>query len=67
MMIEPPIDELVQKAHGRYALVLSVSKRARQLIDGSMPLVEAVHKKPITVAIDELYHDKLDIVEATEI
>lgn len=63
MMIEPPIDELVKKTGGRYALVLAVSKRARQLNDGALPLVEATNKKPITIAVDELYKNKIEIVK----
>lgn len=62
MMIEPPIDELVKKTHGRYALVLAVSKRARQLNDGALPLVDGTNKKAITVAVDELYKNKIEIV-----
>ena len=45
--------------NSRYSLVLAASKRARQIIAGSEPLVEgAAGKKPLSVAIDELYKGK---------
>ena len=54
----------------RYSIVIAASKRARQLIDGAEPLVEgAAGKKPLSIAIDELYHQKVKILpeeEATE-
>ena len=31
MMIEPPIDKLIKKAECRYALVMGVANRAKQL------------------------------------
>ena len=45
--------------NSRYSLVLAASKRARQIIAGSKPMVEgAAGKKPLSVAIDELYKGK---------
>ena len=49
--------------NSRYSLVLATSKRARQLIAGSKPLVEgAAGKKPLAIAIDELYKGKVKIL-----
>ena len=49
--------------NSRYSIVLATSKRARQLIDGEMPLVD-VHggEKPLTIAIDELNQGKIKII-----
>ena len=53
-----PLDELIEKAGCRYMLVTAVSQRARQWqsdpdkLDG---------RKPVSVAVDELYHDKLNL------
>ena len=49
--------------HSRYSIVLATSKRARQLIDGEMPLVD-VHggEKPLSIAIDELNQGKIKII-----
>lgn len=54
--------------NSRYSIVLATAKRARQLIDGDMPLVNAkAGTKPLSVAIDELNNSKIKIVaEDTE-
>ena len=50
---EPPV------VNSRYSIVLATSKRARQIIGGDTPLVPYVSgKKPLSVAIDELYQGK---------
>ncbi len=54
----------------RYSIVIAASKRARQLIDGAEPMVAgAAGKKPLSIAIDELYQQKVKVLpeeEATE-
>ena len=53
--------------NSRYSLVLAASKRARQIIAGSKPMVEgAAGKKPLSVAIDELYKGKVKILAPEE-
>ena len=78
-MIHPSYSELIEAinannedddntmlVNSRYSLVLATSKRARQLIAGAEPLVEgAAGKKPLSVAIDELYQGKVKILEDT--
>ena len=42
---------------------MATSKRARQLIDGEMPLVKAKKgEKPLSIAIQEMNEGKLTIV-----
>ncbi len=54
---EPPV------VNSRYSIVLATSKRARQIIGGDAPLVPYVSgKKPLSVAIDELYQGKVKIM-----
>ncbi len=79
-MIHPSYSELIQAINNnaeeddntmmlnsRYSLVLATSKRARQLIAGAEPLVPgAAGKKPLSVAIDELYKGEVKIVAASE-
>jgi len=49
--------------NSRYSIVLATSKRARQIIDGSNPLVPAKPgEKPLSIAIDELNSEKLKIL-----
>ncbi|MBO6115380.1 MAG: DNA-directed RNA polymerase subunit omega [Lachnospiraceae bacterium] len=46
----------------RYSIVMATSKRARQIIAGDEPLVEADDKKPLSIAVEELYKGKVKIV-----
>ena len=49
--------------NSRYSIVMATSKRARQLIDGEMPLVKARKgEKPLSIAIQEMNEGKLTIV-----
>ena len=55
--IEPGEQPVVQS---RYSIVIAASRRARQLIAG------AAGKKPLSIAIDELYHQKVKILPEEE-
>ena len=60
-------DDTTMSVNSRYSLVLATSKRARQLIAGAKPLVEgAAGKKPLSIAIDELYTGKVKILAPEE-
>ena len=49
--------------NSRYSIVMATAKRAREIIDGSMPLVGAkVGEKPLSIAIDELNSGKIKII-----
>ena len=49
--------------NSRYSIVMATAKRAREIIDGSMPLVDTKPgEKPLSIAIDELYHGKVKIL-----
>lgn len=53
--------------NSRYSIVLATAKRARQLIDGSQPLVDGSYPKPLSVAIEELSTSAIKIdTEASE-
>ncbi|MBU3840524.1 MAG: DNA-directed RNA polymerase subunit omega [Candidatus Ruminococcus intestinipullorum] len=54
--------------NSRYSIVMATSKRARQLIDGDIPLVNIkAGEKPLSVAIEELNEGRLKILaENTE-
>lgn len=46
----------------RYSIVLATAKRARDLIDGDIPLVPSKDsEKPLSVAIEELNNGKMKI------
>jgi DNA-directed RNA polymerase subunit omega len=48
--------------NSRYSIVIATAKRARQIIDGAEPLIEVESKKPLSIAIEELYESKVKIV-----
>ena len=49
--------------NSRYSVVLATAKRARQIIAGDEPLVNAKEgEKPLSVAIDEMNAGQLKIV-----
>ena len=54
MMTEPPIGELLEKVDCRYTLAVEASKRAREIIDGSLPLIDTKETKPLSIAIEEI-------------
>ena len=62
-MIYPQLTELVKKTGSRYGLVIAAAKRARQISSGSEPLVKCKSNKSVTIAINEIMQDALDITE----
>jgi len=48
--------------NSRYSIVIATARRARQIIDGSMPLVNVTYPKPLSIAVEELYRSKVKIV-----
>ncbi len=57
--VEPGEQPVVQS---RYSIVMATSKRARQIIAGDEPLVKDDGKKPLSIAVEELYSGKVKIV-----
>jgi DNA-directed RNA polymerase subunit omega len=57
--VEPGEQKVV---NSRYSIVLATAKRARQIIDGREPLVNAKCQKPLSIAVQELYESKVKIV-----
>jgi DNA-directed RNA polymerase subunit omega len=54
MMNQPPMDVLREVVDSRYTLVVLAAKRARQLLEGAPPQVEANSEKPVTLALQEI-------------
>lgn len=61
-MIEPPIDKLIKKAPCRYALVLGITKRAKDLQDMEAETLENANVKAVSYAAKEIYEDKIKII-----
>ena len=61
--VEPGEQPVVQS---RYSIVIASAKRARQLIAGDEATVPSVGRKPLSVAIEELYKSNVKILPEEE-
>ncbi|MGL4990399.1 MAG: DNA-directed RNA polymerase subunit omega [Sarcina sp.] len=53
-MINPSIVELLKKVDNRYSLVITSSKRARQIIEGAERFSTVESNKPLSIAVREI-------------
>ena len=58
-MINPPINELLEKVDNKYVLAMLVAKRSRQLYDNDRPLIREKYVNLITTAVEEVYEDRI--------
>ncbi|CRZ34237.1 DNA-directed RNA polymerase subunit omega [Herbinix hemicellulosilytica] len=61
--VEPGEDPIVTS---RYSIVIATAKRAKQLINGSKPLIETDSRKPLSIAIEEMNQGKVKIIADNE-
>ena len=63
-MLYPPVGELADKTGSRYQLVNLVAYRARKIANEQKEngTEDNGEKKPVTIAIEEVYSGKLNIV-----
>lgn len=54
-MINPSIVELLEKVDNRYSLVITSSKRARQIIDKKETFATVESNKPLSIAVKEIH------------
>lgn len=66
MMVKPTVNELLEHAENRFALVIGASKRARQLADGEERLTDVQDESPVTVAANEINEGKVVIISENE-
>ena len=59
-MAFPSLEHAVNKVSNRYMLVVLSAKRARQINRGAQPRVESRHKKPTSVALEEIAAAKVE-------
>ena len=51
----------------RYSIVIATATRARQIIAGDEPMIaKAYNKKPLSIAVEELYEQKVKILPEDE-
>ena len=65
MIVKPTVKELLNHAENRYALVIAVSKRAREIAKNEKNMDE--EKKPVTIAANELAEEKVIVVDKNKI
>lgn len=56
------VDKLIDMVDSRYSLVTIISKRARQIIDGSDILIRTPTNKPVGIAIEEFYDKQYEAI-----
>lgn len=61
-----PVEELVDRIGNRYALVVAVAKRARQLKDGARPFVDLETNNPTTIALHEIAAGYVQLAQPSE-
>ncbi|GMQ97507.1 MAG: hypothetical protein BMS9Abin17_0004 [Acidimicrobiia bacterium] len=77
MMLEPPIGVIVEKTGTRFGLIVLSARRARQInayfnelgagIGGYVPpQVHSLSRKPLSIALEEIYEDKVVIAPVEE-
>lgn len=63
MIVKPTVNELLNHAENRFALVIATSKRARQIANGDKRLTNVVEESPVTLAANEINEGKIEIIE----
>ena len=58
-MAFPSLEKSLNEVSNRYLLVVLASKRARQINRGGAPRVDSKHKKPTSVALEEIASAKV--------
>jgi DNA-directed RNA polymerase subunit omega len=66
MMIRPPLESLLDKIENKYALVVTVAKRARVLKEGQLPMVDVASSNPVTVSLEEIAAGKIRMDRSKE-
>ena len=61
MMLYPNIADLTEKVGSRYQLVNLVAKRAREISLDAEEKQLPLEKKPVSIAVEEVYTGKLTI------
>jgi DNA-directed RNA polymerase subunit omega len=64
-MIDPSVDDLLEKYDSRFSLIISTSQRARQLIDGAESLYDKNDLKPVSIAVKEISDDLIKYKKPT--
>lgn len=58
-MAFPSLEKSLGKVSNRYLLVVLAARRARQLNRGAAPQIETRHRKPTSLALEEIAEGKV--------
>ncbi len=58
-MIKPPLESLLERVSNKYALVIVAAKRARQIKEGALSVVDLDTRNPVTAALEEIAAGKI--------
>ena len=61
MIVKPTVNELLEHAENRFALVIATSRRARQISNGDEKLTNADEESSVTLAANEINEGKVTI------
>jgi DNA-directed RNA polymerase subunit omega len=78
MLMNPKIDELLENTGSRFTLAIAAAKRARQINNYYRhlgeglgqevgPQVQSASNKPLTLAMEEIAQDKLELEPAAPV
>lgn len=67
MMVKPAVTDLLKIVDNRYSLVIMTAKRARQIAEGETPMTSVDEKSPVTLAVNEIYEQKVYRVDEEEL
>ena len=62
-IVDPSVLELLKHADSRYTLVVEASKRGREIVNGSQPMIDDKGMKPLKVAVEEINRGLLSYEE----
>ena len=60
-MLYPAVAELEKVTKSRYALVITIAKRARQISENAEATGEELSDKPVKMAIMDIYNGKVAV------
>jgi len=58
-VIKPPLEALLERVPNKYALVIVAAKRARQIKEGALSVVDLDTRNPVTAALEEIAAGKI--------
>lgn len=67
MIVKPTVNELLEHAENRFALVIATSRRARQIASGEEKLTDVTDESPVTVAANEIVEGKVKVIKKEDL